>query len=78
MRSLSAHLTSTGPSCQNRKAAKHLAPFLTLIGFHSDQFFCHLLEATRDTCAAARHNQVPAGVEYFQLDGIGELVRVPV
>ena len=78
MRSLSANLTSTGPSRQNRKGAKHLVPFLTLIGFHSDQFSCHLLEATRETCSAARHNQVSAGVEYFQLDGIGELVRTPV
>lgn len=36
----------------------------------------HLFESSRDTCAAARANQVPAGVEYFQLEGIGELVRV--
>jgi hypothetical protein len=45
----------------------------------SDQFFLHSFEAPRRTCAAARSNQVPVGgVEYFQVDGIGELVRVPV
>ena len=44
----------------------------------SDQFFLHSFEAPRRTCAAARSNQVPARVEYFQVDGIGELVRVPV
>ena len=60
------------------EGANQVAPSLTLIGLHSDQFSPHSFESSRDTCAAARGNQVPAGVEYFQVDAVGELVRVPV
>ena len=35
-----------------------------------------LTHLNRVAILVTRANQVPAGVEYFQLDGIGELVRV--
>jgi hypothetical protein len=44
----------------------------------SGQFFKASFEASTDTCAAARRNQVPARIQYFKLNGIGEVVGAPV
>ncbi len=58
------------------EGANHVAPALTLIGLHSDQFSPHSFEASRDGGAAARHNQVAVGVEDLERNCIGEIVRV--
>jgi hypothetical protein len=58
------------------EGANHLAPSLTLIGLHSDQFSPHSFEACRGGGAAARHNQVAIGVEDLERNCIGEIVGV--
>jgi hypothetical protein len=58
------------------KEASHLAPSLTLIGFHSDQSSTRSFHATRDARAAARYNHVSVGVEDFKRNVIR--IAVPV
>jgi hypothetical protein len=75
MQQFSTRISLNGP-ISGKKEASHLAPSLTLIGFHSDQFSTHLFHAARDGRGAARGNQVSVGVEDFKRNCIRELVPV--
>ena len=74
---LSGHLAQTFVLLGTEKGGEpSRPPSWTLVDARSEQISLNSFESSRDTCAAARGNQVPAGVEYFQVDAVGELVRV--
>ncbi len=73
---LSGHLAQTFVLLGTEKGGEPSRPLHGLSLASALSNLSHSFESSRDTCAAARGNQVPAGVEYFQIDAVGELVRV--
>ena len=61
---------------QEPERANHIAPSLTLIALRFHRSFPESFHSTSDTCAAARHNLVTAGVEDLKRNCIGELIAV--
>ena len=78
MNALFRHLAQTFVLLGTEKGGEPSGPLHGLSLAPALSNLSHSFESSRDTCAAARANQVPAGVEYFQTDAVAELVRAPV